>query len=30
MKVDLYEKIWMWGVAVMLSLFFGSPGFKPF
>jgi len=24
MKVDLYEKIWMWGVAVMLSLFFIS------
>jgi cytochrome c oxidase subunit 2 len=24
MKVDLYEKIWMWGVAVMLSLFFAS------
>lgn len=24
MKVDLYEKIWMWGVAGMLTLFFGS------
>ena len=24
MKVDLYEKIWMWGVAVMLGLFFTS------
>jgi cytochrome c oxidase subunit 2 len=24
MKVDLYEKIWMWGGAVMLTLFFGS------
>lgn len=24
MKVDLYEKIWMWGVAVMLTLFFAS------
>src|SRR5689334_6306388 len=24
MRVDLYEKIWMWGVAVMLSLFFTS------
>jgi cytochrome c oxidase subunit 2 len=22
MKVDLYEKVWMWSVAVMLSLFF--------
>jgi cytochrome c oxidase subunit 2 len=24
MKVDLYERIWMWGVGVMLALFFGS------
>ena len=24
MKVDFYEKIWMWGVAVMLGLFFTS------
>lgn len=24
MKVDLYEKIWMWGVAAMLAIFFGS------
>jgi cytochrome c oxidase subunit 2 len=24
MKVDLYEKVWMWGVAVMLTLFFTS------
>jgi cytochrome c oxidase subunit 2 len=24
MKVDLYEKIWMWGVAGMLALFFAS------
>jgi cytochrome c oxidase subunit 2 len=24
MKVDLYEKIWMWGVGGMLLLFFGS------
>lgn len=24
MKVDLYEKIWMWGVAVMLAAFFAS------
>lgn len=24
MKVDLYEKIWMYGVGVMLALFFGS------
>ena len=24
MNVDLYERIWMWGVAVMLSLFFIS------
>jgi cytochrome c oxidase subunit 2 len=24
MKVDLYERIWMWGVAVMLAVFFGS------
>ena len=24
MNVDLYEKIWMYGVAVMLALFFGS------
>ena len=24
MKVDLYERIWMWGVGVMLALFFAS------
>lgn len=24
MKVDLYEKIWMWGVAVILAMFFTS------
>jgi len=24
MKVDLYERIWMWGVAVMLAVFFAS------
>ena len=24
MKVDLYERIWMWGVAVVLALFFTS------
>jgi cytochrome c oxidase subunit II len=24
MKVDLYERIWMYGVVVMLALFFGS------
>ena len=24
MNVDLYERIWMWGVGVMLALFFGS------
>lgn len=24
MKVDLYEKIWMWGVAVVLAIFFAS------
>jgi cytochrome c oxidase subunit 2 len=24
MKVDLYEKIWMWAVGVMLALFFGT------
>lgn len=24
MKVDLYERVWMWGVGVMLALFFGS------
>jgi cytochrome c oxidase subunit 2 len=24
MNVDLYERIWMWGVAGMLALFFGS------
>ncbi|NOT06578.1 MAG: cytochrome C oxidase subunit II [Gemmatimonadales bacterium] len=24
MKVDLYERIWMWGVGVMLALFFGT------
>jgi cytochrome c oxidase subunit 2 len=24
MNVDLYERIWMWGITVMLALFFGS------
>jgi cytochrome c oxidase subunit 2 len=24
MKVDLYERIWMWGVGAMLAVFFGS------
>ena len=24
MNVDLYERIWMWGVSMMLTLFFGS------
>lgn len=24
MKVDFYERIWMWGIAVMLSFFFAS------
>ena len=24
MNVDLYERIWMWGVAAMLAVFFGS------
>jgi cytochrome c oxidase subunit 2 len=24
MNVDLYERIWMWGVGVMLTVFFGS------
>ncbi|MDO8502715.1 MAG: hypothetical protein Q7S20_12810 [Gemmatimonadaceae bacterium] len=24
MKIDLYERVWMWGVGVMLALFFGS------
>jgi len=24
MKVDLYERIWMWGVAVMLAVFFAT------
>jgi cytochrome c oxidase subunit 2 len=24
MRVDLYEKIWMWGVAAMLAVFFGT------
>jgi cytochrome c oxidase subunit 2 len=27
MKVDLYEKIWMWGVAALLALFFASTAF---
>lgn len=30
MKVDLYEKIWMWGVAAMLSLFFTSTAIAAF
>ena len=30
MKVDLYEKIWMWGAGVMLSLFFGSTAMAAF
>ena len=24
MKVDLYEKIWMWGISAMLALFFAT------
>ena len=24
MNVDLYERIWMWGVGAMLAVFFGS------
>ncbi len=24
MRVDVYEKIWMWGVAAMLAVFFGT------
>lgn len=27
MKVDLYEKVWMWGVAVILAGFFASTAF---
>ena len=30
MKVDLYERIWMWGVAAMLSLFFTSTAIAAF
>jgi cytochrome c oxidase subunit 2 len=30
MNVDLYERIWMGGVAVMLSLFFGSTAIAAF
>ena len=30
MKVDLYEKIWMWGVGVMLALFFTSTAVAAF
>lgn len=30
MNVDLYEKIWMWGVGVMLALFFGSTAMAAF
>lgn len=30
MKVDLYEKIWMWGVVVMLALFFTSTAIAAF
>ena len=28
MKVDLYEKIWMWGVATMLTLFFAATAYS--
>lgn len=27
MKVDVYERIWMWGIGVMLALFFTSTAF---
>jgi cytochrome c oxidase subunit II len=30
MKIDLYEKIWMWGVAVILALFFTSTAVAAF
>lgn len=30
MKVDLYERIWMWGVGVMLTLFFVSTAVAAF
>ena len=30
MKVDLYERIWMWGVAVVLALFFASTAVAAF
>jgi cytochrome c oxidase subunit 2 len=30
MNVDLYERIWMWGVGVMLALFFGSTAVAAF
>lgn len=30
MKIDLYEKIWMWGVAVMLAVFFTSTAVAAF
>ena len=30
MKVDLYEKVWMWGVGVMLALFFTSTAVAAF
>jgi cytochrome c oxidase subunit 2 len=30
MKVDLYEKIWMWGVGVVLALFFTSTAVAAF
>lgn len=30
MKVDLYERIWMWGVGVMLALFFVSTAVAAF
>ncbi len=30
MKVDLYERIWMWGVGAMLALFFASTAVAAF
>lgn len=30
MKIDLYEKIWMWGVGAMLALFFTSTAWAAF
>jgi cytochrome c oxidase subunit 2 len=30
MNVDLYERLWMWGVGLMLALFFASTAVAPF